>query len=149
MNIWPRRVINLPHRVHGDMMFAALFESHVAQVNMLLEGHPSRLDKPVKLDNDEYLIALVVLGKDAVGGSNDLLLRVTNTYGNRRPTIKLTVISYAATADTERPYERINPARAGEILDEYVDTINAIPGLVPQTYEVRDYEPQGLTFGRD
>jgi hypothetical protein len=128
-SIWPVRAVSLPRvgRMEGEPW---LGDDKVGQVlDVVTTNHTNMLDKPVVLDDGTVrLIALVLLGDDAMGGHRALYLRVTNErFYQAGPVIKLTIVSYDPVGGPDRP--SIGPGQAGEILDGLVEQLQAVPGL--------------------
>lgn len=128
-DIWPERVVSVPRVGHmeGEPW---LSDEKIEQIlGVVASSRGNMLDKPVVLDGGTVrLIALVLLGNDAVSGRRSLLLRVTNErFYQVGPVIKLTVVSYDPVSGSDR--ERIRPGQAGDIIDQFVEQLHTIPGL--------------------
>jgi hypothetical protein len=134
--IWPERVVSLPRVGHRDGE-PWLGDDKVEQILDVVTtgGRPDVLDKPVILDGDTVrLIALVLLGNDALGGRRALYLRVTNErFYEVGPVIKLTIVSYDPVGGSDR--RSIRPGQAGDILDGFVQQLQAVPGFAPVVRE--------------
>jgi hypothetical protein len=133
--IWPERIVPLPQvsRVGREPW---LGDDKVAQVlGIVTNGYTDMLDKPVVLDNGAVRqIAPVLLGGDPMGGERVLYLRVTNErFYEVGPQIKLTLVSYDSVGRGDR--KRIRPGMAGDILDEFVEQLKAVPGLALEDLE--------------
>lgn len=130
VQVWPERTVLLPSsgRMRGDSLLTDLKVRDI--IGAATDRMANYLDEPTMLNNDNVrLVALVLLGGDGISGNNMLLCRVTEELTRQTGhVIRLTVFSYESTQQY-RP--EVLPGRASRILDEMVQRIKDIPGLVP------------------
>lgn len=139
-SIWPERVITLRSASFRGMKAERLLSAeHRAQVIAALPTRWRNVTEPCMLTDSSQLLALLRVGKDAVAGSDTLLVRITNDIPYEMPVLRLTIVPYPHRAPSQDQLPSLAPHTASELLDQLAVAIaGAIPDLI-ETDEDRDW----------